>query len=114
MIHFFALWILTALAFMITAYLVPGFQVSGFLSAMTAAAIFGLVNALVKPLLVFLTLPITVVTLGAFLLVINAVCLLLASVITPGFEVKGFGAAVIGWLVLSLVSWTLNRLALAV
>jgi putative membrane protein len=114
MLHFFALWALTAIAFMITAYVVPGFQVSGFLSALTAAAVFGLINALVRPLLVFLTFPITVVTLGAFLLVVNAICLLIASAMTPGFEIRGFWAAVLGWLVLSLVSWGLNRLALAV
>jgi len=114
MLHFFALWALTAIAFMITAYVVPGFQVSGLLSALTAAAVFGLINALVRPLLVFLTFPITVVTLGAFLLVVNAICLLIASAMTPGFEIRGFWAAVLGWLVLSLVSWGLNRLALAV
>jgi putative membrane protein len=114
MLHFFALWLLTALSFIITAYVVPGFQLTGLLPAMAAAAVFGFINALVRPILFLLTFPITVVTLGLFLLVLNAVCLLLASALTPGFEIKGFGSAVLGWIVLSVVSWGLNRLALAI
>ena len=113
MLHFLALWLLTALAFIITAYIVPGFQVSGLFPALAAAAIFGFVNALVKPVLFFLTFPITFVTLGLFLLVLNALCLWLASALTPGFQIRGFGSAMVGWIVLSLVSWGLNRLALA-
>jgi len=114
MLHFFAIWLLTAFAFIITAYFVPGFKVAGFMPALVAAAIFGFINSLIRPVLVFLTFPITVVTLGLFLLVINAFCLMLASALTPGFEIKGFGSAVIGWIVLSFISWGLNRLAMAV
>ncbi len=103
-------WFVSAVAFLITAYFVPGFQVTGLLPALAAAAVLGLVNVLVRPLLVLLTLPVTFLTLGFFLLVINALCILLASAITPGFVVAGFGYAFIGAIVLSVVTWALASL----
>jgi len=109
MVHFLLVWLISALAFVVTAYLVPGLTLTGFLPAMAAAAVLGFVNALVRPILVLLTLPITVVTLGLFLFVINALCLMLASALTPGFEVKSFGWALVGAFVLSIVSWILHR-----
>jgi putative membrane protein len=114
MLHFFALWLLTALAFIITAYLVPGIQITGLLPAMAAAAVLGFINALVRPILVLLTLPITFVTLGLFLFVVNGLCFFLASAVVPGFQVKGFGSAIVGFIVLTLVSWCLNRLVTAI
>jgi len=109
MVHFLLVWLISALAFMVTAYLVPGLTLTGFLPAMAAAAVLGFVNALVRPILVLLTLPITVVTLGLFLFVVNALCLMLAGALTPGFEVYSFGWAMVGAVVLSIVSWVLHR-----
>jgi putative membrane protein len=79
------------------------------MAALAAAFVLGLVNAVVRPLFVLLTLPLTVVTLGAFLLVINGLLLGLVSYIVPGFHVNGFLAAVVGSILLSVVSWILTR-----
>ncbi len=112
MIHYLVLWLLTAAAFIITAYLVPGIRIANFGTAMIAAALMGIVNVLVKPVLIILTLPATILTLGLFLLVVNALCFLLVSALTPGIEVKNFGTSVLGALVLSIVSSLLHWLAL--
>lgn len=89
-------WLLSALALIGITYLVPGIHVSGFLVALVAALVIGIVNALVRPLLVLLTLPVTVLTLGLFLLVINAILFGMAAWLVPGFTVDGVGAALIG------------------
>ena len=89
----------------IVARLVPGMEIDGCLNAILAGLVLGIINALLKPLLVMLTLPITVLTLGLFLLVVNAFLLWLASAFVPGFQVKGFGAALLGALLLSLFSF---------
>jgi len=78
-------------------------------AALIAAPILGLVNAVVKPILVFLTLPLTVLTLGLFLLVVNAIAIYLVAYLTPGFSIAGFLPAVLGSIVLSVVSWLLNQ-----
>jgi putative membrane protein len=83
-------------------------SVDGVLAALAAAFVLGLVNAIVRPLFVLLTLPVTVVTLGAFLLVINGLLLWLVTAIVPGFHVNGFLGAVIGSILLSVVSWILT------
>lgn len=108
--RFLITWLLTAIAFMITAYIVPGFDVSGLVAGAIAAVILGLVNAVVRPLLVILTLPLTIVTLGLFLLVINAISLLIASALTPGLTVNGLVPAILGSIVLTLVTSVLNQL----
>ena len=95
---------------MITAYIVPGFIVSSFVAAAIAAVVLGLVNAIVKPILVLLTLPLTIVTLGLFLFVVNAITIWLAGALTPGFRVAGFGPALVGSIVLTLVGSGLNFL----
>lgn len=95
-------WLLSATALMALAYLYSGVQVASFGAAMWAALVLGLLNALVRPLLFVLTLPITVLTLGLFLFVLNAVTFDLASGLTSGFHVDGFGAALIGSLLYSL------------
>jgi putative membrane protein len=82
--------------------------VDGCLTALLAGLVLGVVNALLKPLLVVLTLPITVLTLGLFLLVINALLLWLAAAIVPGFRVRGFGPALLGALLLSIFSFGLT------
>ena len=99
------------MALVITAQLVKGFVVTSFVAALIAAVILGLINAIVRPILVLLTLPITFFTLGLFLLVINALTLLLAGVISPGFQVQGFVPALIGSIVLTIVASVLNFVA---
>jgi putative membrane protein len=101
-------WLVQALAIFATAHLLDGIRVSGILSAVAAAAILGILNALFRPILLILTLPINILTFGLFTFVINALLLLMASGVIPGFEVRGFWAAVGGSIVISLVSWLLN------
>ena len=105
-------WILNAVALLVVAYILPGITVASFGSALIAALVLGLLNTLVKPLLVILTLPITIVTLGLFLLVLNALVFWLAGSILKGFQVNGFWWAVIGAIVYSLVSGLLSSLLL--
>jgi len=93
---------------MITAQLVPGFVVRNLVAALIAAVVLGLVNAFVKPILVILTLPISFITLGLFLFVINAITIWIAGTITPGFIVAGFVPALIGSIVLTIVGSVLN------
>lgn len=107
------LWLLNAVALLIVAWILPGIVVSSFGSALIAALVLGLLNAAVKPLLILLTLPLTVVTLGLFLLVINALVFWLAGSILRGFQVDGFWWALIGAIVYSLVSTALAQLLLA-
>lgn len=103
-------WLLSALALLIVAYLVPGFEVSGIKAALIAALVFGLVNSTLGLLLKILAFPFILLTLGLFWFVINAFMLLFASHIVSGFYVRGFGAAFIGAIVLSLVNMLLRGL----
>lgn len=103
-------WILNAVALLIVAYLLPGITVASFGSALIAALVLGLLNTLVKPVLTLLTLPITIVTLGLFLFVINALVFWFAGSVLEGFKVNGFWWAMIGAVVYSLVSGLLSRL----
>ncbi len=99
-----------AVAILLISYLLPQIvTVDGVLSALVAAFVLGLVNAVVRPLFVLLTLPVTVVTLGVFLFVINGLLLWLVAAFVPGFHVNGFLAAVVGSILLSVVSWILTR-----
>ncbi len=106
--RFLVTWLLTAISLLITAHFVPGFVVKSFAAAMVAAIILGLVNAVVKPILVILTLPLTIVSLGLFLFVINAITIWLAGSITSGFYVAGFLPALLGSIVLTIVTSVLN------
>jgi putative membrane protein len=103
-------WLVLTAAIMIAAYVIEGIQVGGFLSAFFTAAILGILNAFFRPILIVLTLPINVLTLGLFTFVINALMLMMASGVISGFAVSGFWAAVFGSLLISLVSWILNSL----
>jgi putative membrane protein len=97
-------------AVLIISYLFPKMiRVDGFLAALVAAFLLGIVNAIIKPILVFLTFPITILTLGLFLLVINGLMLWLVSALVKGFYVNGFWGAVFGSILISLVSWILSR-----
>ena len=99
---------LNALALLIVSTVIPGIEVRGVLSALSAAFFLGLVNAVVRPILLILTLPLTIVTLGLFIPVINAFLLKLVSLTIQGFEVHGFWSAVFGALLLSIVSGLLS------
>ena len=96
-------WLLSAVALLAVAYLYSGVQVNSFGSALIAAAVIGLLNMIVRPVLVVLTLPVTIVTLGLFLFVINALLFWAASGLLTGFHVSGFVAALIGSLIYSLL-----------
>ena len=97
-------WVLNAAALLLVAYIYPGVTVDSFLAAMIAALVLGLVNAVIRPLLVILTLPVTILTLGLFLFVINALLFWLVANLVQGFHVAGFWAAVLGSIIYSLVT----------
>jgi putative membrane protein len=101
-------WLVTTLAILVVPHLVPGVSVEGFGTAPAAAAILGVLNALVRPALVFLTLPLTVLTLGLFILVINALLFEFAGYVVSGLHIETFWSALFGSLIVSLVSWVMN------
>ena len=103
-------WILNAIALLAVAYLYPGVQVQDWKAAAIAALVLGLVNTLIKPILVLLTLPVTVLTLGLFLLVINALLFWGVAQLVEGFQVSGFWAALLGALLYSVIGWLLSKL----
>jgi putative membrane protein len=104
----FLRWLILTFSIITTSYLIDGIQVSGFLSAFFAAAILGILNAFFRPILLILTLPVNILSLGLFTFVINAVMLMMVSGIISGFKVYGFWSAVFGSLLISLVSWLLT------
>ena len=101
-------WLLLAAALLLVAHLYPGVSLTGFGAAMVAALVLGLFNALLRPLLVMLTLPVTLITLGLFLFVINALLFWAAASVLTGFNVTGFGAALIGSLLYSLCGMVID------
>ena len=100
--------IVNAAALWVAAQLVPGIVVTGLTPLLLAALVLGLINAVVRPILLVLTLPLTLMTLGLFIFVLNAFCLWLTSRIVSGFVVQSFAAALLGALVVSIVSWLLT------
>src|SRR5712664_1584546 len=100
--------LINAAALWVAASLIPGIDLGGLGHTLLAALVLGIINALVRPILIFLTLPITLVTLVIFIFVLNAFCQWLTSRIVPGFEVQGCWAALLGALVISAVSWILT------
>ena len=110
--RFIVHWLITALAVIISAYLLPGVKVAGFIPALVTALVLGILNTFIKPVLILLTLPLTLVTLGLFTLVINALLILLTSAIVPGFDVRNFGWALLFSLVLSILNSVLHALAI--
>ena len=113
MIRLLVVWLINALALMAVAYLMPSIQVSSFGAALVAALVLGLVNAVVRPVLVLLTLPVTILTLGLFIFVLNGLLFWMVGSWLQGFEVAGFWPAVFGALVFSLISWALSALVLS-
>ena len=101
-------WLILTAAIMVASYLIDGIRVGGFGSAFFTAAVVGLLNAFFRPILLILTLPINILTLGLFTFVINALILKMASGVIPGFDVYGFWSAVFGSLIISAVNWFLT------
>ncbi len=101
-------WLTLTGAIIFTSYLLDGIHVSGYVTAVFAAAMLGILNVLFRPILILLTLPINILTLGFFTFVINALMLKMASAVITGFDVDGFWSAIFGSLIISAVSWLLN------
>lgn len=101
-------WLITAASLYVAAWVVPGIEVADTWALLLAALVIGLVNVFVKPLAVVLTLPLTFLTLGLFYLVVNGAMLYLAAAVSPGFELSGFGAAILGALIVSIVGGLLH------
>lgn len=103
-------WFINALALFLVSKIIPGIEVTNFGSALIAVVIIGLVNAIIKPIFILLTLPINILTLGLFTLVLNALMLWFAGSFTSGFVVSGFGSAFLGSILLSIISTLLFSL----
>jgi len=101
-------WLVLTISIILTSYLVDGIYVESFFSALFAALVLGILNALFRPVMLVITLPINILTLGLFTFVINALLLKMVSGVVPGFYVYGFWSAVFGSLIISLVSWLLS------
>lgn len=104
-------WVISSAAIFAVAYLVPGVHIANFYTALIAAMVIGLVNLVLRPVLLILTLPVTIVTLGLFAFILNALLFWFASTIVKGFYVDGFVAALLGSLVFGLISWIGNGIA---
>jgi putative membrane protein len=109
--NFILHWLVVALALAVAAYLLPGVSVTSVTTLIVAGLVLGLVNALVRPILTILTLPLTILTLGLFYLVVNGLAFGLAAALVPGFSVAGFGSAILGALIVSIVSWLIGMIA---
>lgn len=103
-------WVVVAVALWLTTYIVSGVTVSSGSVLIVASLVLGLVNALVRPVITILTLPLTVLTLGLFYLVVNGLAFGLAAALVPGFSVSGFGSAILGALVVSIISWLIGAI----
>ena len=110
LIHILASWLASALALWIVAQIIPGIEVRGFGAALMATIVIAIVNGTIGVVLKFLFFPITFLTLGLFLLVLNALLLELASLFTPGFKVRGFIPALVGSVVLTILTALLRRI----
>jgi putative membrane protein len=112
MLKLLLVWLINAVALLAVAYVMPGIAVASFATALVAALVLGLVNAVIRPVLVLLTLPVTIVTLGLFIFVINGLLFWAVGSFVPGFHVGGFWSGVFGAIVFSIISWLLASLLL--
>ncbi len=101
-------WIIKAFVLLVTTKLVPGFSIDSWTTALLVAIVLGILNLFIKPILLLLTLPATIITLGLFIFVINAVLLIIVSQLVPGFHIDSFGTALIAAVVITIVSTILN------
>lgn len=108
MSHILVSWIVTTLAILVVTHLIPGVRASSLGAAIVAAAILGILNALVRPIFVILTLPLTILTFGLFLFVINALMFQLVGALAPGFSVDSFWSALLGSFIVSVISYIVN------
>jgi putative membrane protein len=108
--HLIIRLLINAIAFYLIALYVPGFHVASFTAAIIAALIFGIVNAIVRPLVLLLTLPFTIVTLGLFIFVVNALMIWLTAWLSPGVKIDGFVPALIGAVIMMVVGYITNHL----
>ena len=108
--RFLVTWLITAIGLVLTAQIIPGIQIENFWIAIIAAVVMGLINAFVRPILVFFTLPLTFLTLGLFLLIVNAISFSLVGYFTPGFQIGGFLDALFGSIILSCIVWIINEI----
>ena len=108
-----AVWLINAIALLALPYILPSIRVDGFATALGAALLLGLINAVIRPVLLLLTLPVTLLTLGLFIFVINGMMFLLATWFLDGFVVGGIWSGIFGSVVYSLISWLLARLLLS-
>ncbi len=108
MFGFFLRWSINLLAMVIAGSVIPGIKIQSIGMGIIAAGIFGIVNAVIRPVILVLTLPINLLTLGLFTLVINAAMLKLVSDLVPGFVIESFHAAFLGALLISIISWVMN------
>ena len=113
MIKLLLVWLINAFALVAVAYLMPGITVASFTTALVAALVLGLLNAVVRPVLVLLTLPVTLITLGLFIFVLNGLLFWFVGSFIQGFVVQGFWSGVFGAIVFSLISWLLSGLLLS-
>jgi putative membrane protein len=104
----FVRWLILTAAILVASYLIAGIEVKGFFSAFLAAAVLGFLNAFFRPILIILTLPINILSMGLFTFVLNGFLLMMASGVISGFEVHGFWSAVFGSLLISIVNWFLS------
>lgn len=103
-------WVISAIAIIITGYLLPGVHISGFGTALVTAVVLGIINAFIKPVLILLTLPVNILTLGLFTFVINALIILLVSNLVSGFKVDGFWWALLFSIILSIVNSVFQKI----
>ena len=108
--QFLITWIITAISMLVASYLIPGIEIDTFKAAAIGAIFFGLINTIIKPILQLFTLPLTILSLGLFLFVINALCFSLVAYFTPNFVVNGFFDALFGSIIVSFVSSLLNNI----
>lgn len=107
--RFLVTLLINTVAILITTYLLAGIQLSGIGIAIVVAIVLGIVNALIKPILIILTLPVTILTFGLFLLVINALMIMLTAWLVPGFAVDNFWWAILFSILLAIINWFLNQ-----
>jgi putative membrane protein len=106
-------WLINALALLAIKYILPSITVDSFVTALIVAVVLGLINTLIRPIFVILTLPVTILTLGLFIFVINGLLFWAVGSFVPGFHVDGFWAGVFGAIIYSIISWALSALLLS-
>jgi putative membrane protein len=110
MMRLLLIWLINTIALFVLPLILQSVQIDSFTTALVAALVLGLINTLIRPMLIFLTFPVTVLTLGLFILVVNGLMFWAASDLVQGFQVAGFSSAVLGALLYSVISWLLSAI----